>query len=466
MSRENGGVFGKPVSPNAAIATGFWSLNAIQREKIADTWPADLNITPTLKLDFNETTTLDNRITFTRATNGTFFNSSGVLSTASSGAARFDHRLESGVWVNKGLLIEEQRTNSFQRSEEFNDAYWTKTNVTVTANDTTAPDGTTTAEKIVETTTNGLHIVERSLTLTSTSASPTSLSFFVKGGLNKTRFFIQVVGVDNITNPTIRNTVNLSDNSINPSGFNGGTSLGGSLQDCGNGWYRVAISGYTGLTATNHIIQFTYLDASGNASYAGNTSNGFYLWGTQLEAGAFPTSYIKTTTASVTRNADVASMTSTNFSSWYNATEGTTFWQGDTVPTGQSTRAFNINDNTNNERILVSTSTSTGVGFAAGVFDNNALQADIFTPNPGVAPVANQTYKHSFAYKVNDFAASLDGLAVATDTSGTIPTVDRMHLGADIITTGSLNFLNGHIAKFYYWNTRLSNNFIRDYTKT
>jgi hypothetical protein len=64
---------------------------------------------------------------------------------------------------------------------------------------------------------------------------------------------------------------------------------------------------------------------SNDTSYSGDGTSGIYVWGAQLEAGAFPTSYIPTTASTVTRSADTATMTGTNFSSWYNQSEGTFF---------------------------------------------------------------------------------------------------------------------------------------------
>jgi len=77
-----------------------------------------------LNLDFTASNTLDSRITFTRATTATYFNSSGVLSTAASGEARFDYNPT--TLAARGLLIEEQRTNSELYSEDFANAHWQK----------------------------------------------------------------------------------------------------------------------------------------------------------------------------------------------------------------------------------------------------------------------------------------------------------------------------------------------------
>jgi predicted DNA-binding transcriptional regulator AlpA len=409
-----------------------------------------------LSLAFDQTTTLDSRITFTRATSGTFFNSSGVLSTASSGAARFDHRLEGGVWVNKGLLIEEQRTNVCLRSEEFGTAPWAAAAVTLTNNNITAPDGTTTAERILETTTNTSHNVQQAFTLDMTSTNY-AFSVFVKGGLGRTRGRLQIA--NNTFAGGVNANFNLSTESVSAVQFGTGVQTGATIQNVGNDWYRISIAGRTGQTGT-HIAVIYILNDSGQDSYAGDTSKGLYLWGAQLEAGAFPTSYIKTTSASVTRNADVASMTSTNFSSWYNATEGTMFTQSTiyrNLPASTFPRIIQISNGTAAERIIMSYASDIP-GLRNIVTDNssNVVSNDF---NVGQSNGINR--KFATTYKVNDFAGSVDGGSVVTDTSGTLPTVSQINFGAD---ENPANFLNGHIAKFYYWNTRKPDSFLQSIT--
>jgi len=413
-----------------------------------------------LKLDFDETTTLPAGISFTRATSGTFFNSSGVLTTAGSGVARFDHRLEGGVWVNKGLLIEEARTNLVQRSEEFNDAYWTKNALTITTDNTTAPDGATTADKIVETTTNTEHRLQRNISVTSGTAY--SLSVFAK---KDERQVIKLEMSGGGWSSAPRVTFNLNTGTIQSIA---GSPTASNIVNVGGGWYLCSITASATSTTTGSIWFMLGNSNTGEAgSYAGTTGWGLFLWGAQLEEGAFPTSYIKTTSASVTRNADVASMTSTNFSSWYNATEGTIFASTYSSPDPLLASAFSFNyiwaisDNTVNERMQSGYFYDSGNRQAVlGVFDNNTTQADLrqtFTYNAGT------TYKSASAYKVNDFAFSLDGSSVLTDTSGTVPTVNRVYFGTSL--NGTTAFLNGHIAKFYYWNTRKPNEFLQRVTE-
>jgi len=170
----------------------------------------------------------------------------------------------------------------------------------------------------------------------------------------------------------------------------------------------------------------------------------------QLELGAFATSVIPTTTTALTRNADVASMTGTNFSSWYNASEGTLFGQFMRTASTNSTigRVFSISDGTTAEALELYTA-SPNSGSA------QILQAGIQAQWVAaiVAPI-NVPQKEIMAYKLNDSNASFNGSAETPDTGCTIPTVNQAQIGnrAD----GARN-LNGYIQRIAYYPTRLPN---------
>jgi len=167
----------------------------------------------------------------------------------------------------------------------------------------------------------------------------------------------------------------------------------------------------------------------------------------QLELGAFATSVIPTTTAAATRAADVATMVGDNFSSWYNQTEGTLFLDGAVpyiVPSGNFPTYASFNDGTANNRIDVGYLTSGVSGLE--VVSGGALQAGIY---PAVGATAR---KIAGAYQVNNFAISVNGGTAATDTTGIIPVVDRMRIGDRSGVT-----LNGYIRRIAFYPRRLSN---------
>lgn len=217
------------------------------------------------------------------------------------------HRTEGAPYYGegataKGLLIEEQRTNLFQYSEEFDLAAWTTSRASVTANAVLAPDGTVTADKLVEdTTASNTHQIAE--TVSSLTAQPYTFSVFAKAGerdhiqllLYTGAFGANVARADfDLTNETSSTVAGTIDNS--------------SITAVGNGWYRVLIT--VTATTTGSGIAIIYLADNGNVGYTGDGSSGLYIWGAQLEAGSFATSYIKNsgTLAGVTRDDDVAIM--------------------------------------------------------------------------------------------------------------------------------------------------------------
>lgn len=128
-------------------------------------------------------------LTFARSTTATYFSAAGVLSTAAVDQPRIDRDPVTGDVL--GLLVEEQRTNLLQRSQEFDTSAWTKSNCSIDPNVAIATDGTTTADKMVENTVNAEHYVTPSSALNSSLTDNTvyTVSCFIKpAGRNKVRF--------------------------------------------------------------------------------------------------------------------------------------------------------------------------------------------------------------------------------------------------------------------------------------
>ncbi len=223
-----------------------------------------------------------------------------------------------------------------------------------------------------------------------------------------------------------------------------------SIQQVGNGWYRCIVTGTAGATS-NTTLRFSPVSGT-SRTYAGNSTDSFYAWGAQLEAGSFPTSYIPTTTASVVRSADVCSITGSSFTSFYNQSEGTLFVNGFTPASGDRT-VLAVDDNTANEMMRLRTE-GTNPFFKVTDGGSEVVAIDAGTVS------ANTTFKLAGAYKVNDFASSINGGNAVTDTSGTIPTVDRMRLGAG---QGG-NTMCGCIARIRYYKKRVSDTRLKSIT--
>jgi hypothetical protein len=178
----------------------------------------------------------------------------------------------------------------------------------------------------------------------------------------------------------------------------------------------------------------------------------------QLEAGAFPTSYIPTTTAAATRSADVASITGTNFSSWYRQDEGTVFarYSFPQSPNTSGARVFVFNNPTGTNIIWLRA--QGGVNRVYDVTDASVSQA---TFNQG-AYAAGVEYRAALATKANDFGFAENGGAPQSDSSGTMPSVDRLGIGVDASGASPGNV---HIRRLTYWPQRLPNSTLQAITQ-
>jgi hypothetical protein len=317
----------------------------------------------------------------------------------------------------KGLLIEEQRTNLFTYSEQFDNADWTKGNTSITANTVVAPDGTLTGDALVENTANTTHVVFQNKTV---SAGTFTASVYAKAaGRTKFQFSSISGGFPGATFDLTAATATVV-----------GSTTSASITSVGNGWFRCTAT--RTLAAGTDQCQIRLNDAAGASTYTGDGTSGIYIWGAQLEAGSFATSYIPTVQSQVTRATDSASITGSNFSSWYNVNAGTLYAEGSTEYSGTpaATRVLaNIRSTDDANRISIrfgSNASERGGSFF--VFSNSTTSALI---NEGSALVADQSMKFAGAYAVNDFAFAKNSVLVGTDTSGTLSVgVTELQLGA------------------------------------
>jgi hypothetical protein len=212
-----------------------------------------------------------------------------------------------------------------------------------------------------------------------------------------------------------------------------GNALSSTIQDAGSGWYRCTAicASATGATGPRGIV---FIDT---ASYIANGTGTIHVWGAQLEAGATPSSYIPTTTATATRSASVADVINQAI-----ANNIRTLYLEFHSPASGTRGVVSLNDNTANERVNVLTS---GTDPRLVVVDGGVEQANV----DGGTVTANQRTRVAVRINANDFAISINGGAVVTDTSGTLPTVDRLMLGR----TQAGEYLNSPLARIVGWNT-------------
>ena len=209
-------------------------------------------------------------------------------------------------------------------------------------------------------------------------------------------------------------------------------------------------------TGANNRVSLTFTPTAGSLTLtvSGSVTNA------QLEAGAFPTSYIPTTSATATRAADVASITGSNFSSWYNQAEGTVF--SDCVGTFSGTQILvNISATAANTATSAISLASNLTSSQKRVRVRDAASADQASLALGTASSGSRT-RIAAAIKANDFAASLDGGAAVTDATGTVPTVALMEIGSSPsgVTLGTQLH-----RRLTYWPVRLGDNVLQQITQ-
>jgi hypothetical protein len=266
------------------------------------------NVRPSLNLDFAKTKALDPRVTFTRASTGTFVGSNGLIQTAASGAARFDQNYATGESL--GLLVEEARTNYMTQSSNF--ASWNIYNATVATSSILAPDGVSAATLLTDDTSTATHAIAKNYNTNPTSPQNVGISFFVKRGT--ARYFYCSLKT---SSPTWAISFDF-DNLSNWSKFYYTGTDNISIQLFPNGWYRISFRGLAIGGSANTTLTIGILDGlrSGNTSpsYTGDSTRNIYVWGAQAEWGDLVTSYIPTSGSTVTRAADVATLANTGSS--------------------------------------------------------------------------------------------------------------------------------------------------------
>jgi len=320
------------------------------------------------------------------------------------------------------LLLEPQRTNLVTYSEQFNNAAWSKDNVSVSANTSTSPDGYVNADSIVENSANGFHFIQQTFT---SSAVSMTYSIFAKLG-SGTRTLILREGV----NTGAFAAFNLSTGVV--SAQSGGTAT---ITQYANGYYRCTLT-FTAAAGTSSM-QIALSNANSFASYTGNGTSSIIVYGAQVEAGAYATSYIPTLAASATRGADACSKT--GISSLIGQTEGTLYFEGSAsdlatfkriaISSGSYTSSVYI-DFRNDGSVVASSWASAGLVLYQAVTPSNPLTRN----------------KYAIAYKSNDWAVYVNGTLAASQSTGaatfnsTLNTVE-FALGGNDPFTGSANEL-------------------------
>lgn len=396
---------------------------------------------PIIDFNFLEMETLDNRITFTRSSSGSYFNKSGVLVYGAVNEPRLDY--DPSTTTSQGLLIEESRTNILTYSHDFDNAVWIKNQLIITSSGI-APDGSK-VPLFIPNTSNTAHYLSR--VGTSIPAAPNntySMSYFLKAR-EYSRFRIQA----QYFNSGCFARFYLSGNGvIGDTGIkfgNGFTPIASNIQKLSDGWYRGSITFATSSEIANFSSTVYFENDAGAVTFSGNGIGGGYIWGGQVETGAFPTSYIRTSTTPYRRITDVALVN--DISNFFNPLEGTVVSEAnylidDAVSRG-STLFFDTNDNNRFSFYRQGTRT-------ARIFQqppNASVSLGSF--NSGILKIAG-------AYKSNGlWAACYNGRNIVNvQFANPLPSIATIKFGNGVSNNDSA-CLNGHIRRMRYWPYRL-----------
>jgi hypothetical protein len=361
------------------------------------------------------------------------FNAAGVLTSGSNMRTDYDPI----TLQPKGLVIEGVGTNTAIHSQNF--SAWAPAEVTVSSDVAVAPDGTTTADKIVETTLGGS--VNRLLygSFTGTAAAWT-LSVYAKAA-ERSWLYLRL----DLAGPLVGAFFNLS------TGVVGTVEAGiiATIHPAGNGWYRCSVT----RTLTAVLYYYAIAETTGDTikAHVGDGVSGLYIWGGQLELGGIPTSYIPTTTASATRATDNIFLIGASlpvvpgvgtllveFLITYGNQANCPVMELTRSASGEQSRvhAYAIATGSNMQALMKDSTGATSAGIT-------------FTTLPvGVVRRIAQTWAD------NDFAASVTGRPQQTDTSGTAPTThDKLFVHAHYLAAGG----HKHIRKIKYLPRRVTN---------
>ena len=397
---------------------------------------------PTLNLNFANSRTLDHRITFERTTSGTYMGRDGLIKTAAVDEPRFDHRYVDGQVESLGLLIEEGSTNLVNYSTHFASASaprWVNI-FPATATITTgidAPDGTNTAVRLTcNNSGNSLLRVEFD-GFTPNGTDSYTASFYVRKISGTTAAGNQLIcdlhdGGDTIQKNYLPELVT-------------------------NQWVRVVATG----VPSNSLKTFFDLLSDRTTDYV------LDFWGLQIEQKAFATSYIPTSGSQGVRGKDVPTISGSNFTDWYNFTEGSIFVKYSIkgyFGTSGFNRIFEISDGGNQNRFTaLLRGTNNDIYESWGI--NGSGNVDFNT----VFINFNEFYTWAAGFKYNDYqrySRDRDGnIDSLTDDSLLINNFNPTELNIGYEAIGDGRQLNGHIAQLIYYPTRLSNTQLQTLTK-
>ena len=433
-------------------------------------------IKPSLNLNFARSRALDPRITFTRASVGTYVGRDGLIKTAGDNEPRFDH--DPDTLESLGLLIEESRTNYCGNSDMLanwgvgtaGDAWGASSGAQLSAN----PDGSSPAYHYSPSSNSGFHRFNRTVTLPTLDTNYV-VSLFVKrvtaGSVSNLNRYVELEATGNWngnsagtgqsgTNPGSSVTFDMENLVIESETDNTAGYVGGAkIENYGNGWYRLSYvfnpgigSNFTGTVWWGHPATL----ANDTGGETGNGNPSFYFWGASVEKGSAISSHIPTpANSSVTRAKDVATILGESFNSFYNPNE----WTVDFVyrirnveQNGANYRIWDINNDSNDGRLGALYSPNSNMAYFG--FENGTTSFS--SDDSGNPVVVNQEYHGALAYSPTSTIAFKPGAGVLGNEDTNVPLDGPTQLQIGDWYNDDRT-MNGTIAKLVYYPKRLTN---------
>ena len=340
-----------------------------------------------------------------------------------------------------GLLIEEQRTNKVLYSNRLSGSAWSGTNCSITTDSTTSPDGSINASK---------------LTCSVDGGSASVWQFAIGAGLNGNYSNSIYLKADTLNYAQL-NVGYLTASFVANFDLVNGTvthilGTGATITDVGNGWFRCTMPFDTTQQGGFGVTPIDSMSSTRRSGAVGSV----FVYGAQLEAGSFPTSYIPTSGSTVTRNQDVCKVTA--FKYHQNDQQGTLFVEG-TPNISQATYRRFAEFEYSNLRFSIQTYTGKIASYTRNAA--NSTNNSIGTQNP-YTPY--RTQKSAFTVSAGYAAKSNNGLDVQSETDVLgldEPNVD-LYIGQQDNATDQLC---GHIKRVLYFPTKLSNDELVELTK-
>ena len=372
----------------------------------------------------------------------TRINAQGLIETVPNTSSRLNYPLLDGKVVGcPHHILEPQRTNLVQYSEEFNNSYWLKALTSVTANQVISPDGSQTADMLIK---NADYGSLYKTGISATSGSNYTFSVFVKKGTTDFLSLRQASGSNDVRKQFDLNTGAVTNGLAgNQTGF-----VSSNFEEYSNGWYRLSITCTSNGTSITISI---YSGKVGESTFNGNS----YIWGAMLEQGSYPTSYIKSNSGSATtRLAETAD--NSGSAATFNDSEGCLMAEISALADDNTFRNICISDGSTSDKIqfyyrpdvnqitmLITAASSTQA--AKTVTLSSSLEFN----------------KILIKYKQNNFQLWINGFELGTDTSGITP-IGLSELAFDDGVGG--NDFYGKTKQIQYFDTALSDTQLEELT--